>query len=515
MSNLKNKYSMKIDSDNDGLEADLIPDILEEKTKLPSPPMICIKILELVRRDDFTFQELAQIIGTDPSLTAKLLKVANTPHYNRSGQVSSVEKAVAILGVNVVKIIALSFVVYSEFQTEGSDSFDIDLFWRKSLTSAVAAEQIALLTTGSCNDLFLIALLQDIGMLIMHNWRPDVYQQICKNSLNGHTSLHQLENDHFGFDHQMLGSELFKSWNFPEELYQPIRYHHSNDEAPCQYRMVIDILEAANLLSTFYNENHDVDKLRRARELFSTRFGSEECAADALIETIAHKSNEMFSAFEISGESMKPLSQILQDANEELSSLYHSYEIMMLELKQAKEKGDLLAKELHEANERYRELVYRDPLTQVYNYRFFQEALACEIERSRRYGREFSLILFDLDRFKTINDTHGHLVGSQVLVSISCMVQKNVRVTDIFARVGGDEFGIIFPETDVSSARLVAEKIRRTIEESKKYFPVTISAGLTSYCVDKGDWDKSVIFNKADEALYLAKNNGRNRICIV
>jgi len=515
MTEIGNKFPVKIDIDNDEPGGDLIQDILTEKATLPSPPLICIKILDLVRRDDFTFQELAQIIGADSSLTAKLLKVANTPHYNRCGQVSSVEKAVAILGVNLVKIIALSFVIYSEFQTEGSDSFDIDLFWRKSLTSAVAAEQIALSATGSCNDHFLIALLQDIGILIMHNWRPDAYQQICKGALDGHTSLHQLEIDHFGFDHQMLGAELFKSWNFPEELYQPIRYHHSSDTGPDQYRNVIDILDVANLLSSFYNENNDVDKFRRSREMLSTKFGTDESAADTLIEAIAHKSNEMFSAFEISGEDMKPLSQILQNANEELSSLYHSYEIMMLELKQAKKKADLLAKELHESNERYRDLIYKDALTQVYNYRFFQEALSSEIERARMYGREFSLVLFDLDQFKKINDTHGHLVGSQVLVNISGLVQKNVRGTDIFARLGGDEFGIILPETDISSASLVAEQIRRIVEGSKKHAPVTISAGLTSYCADKGDWDKSVLFTKADEALYLAKNNGKNRVCIV
>ncbi|MDR3581593.1 MAG: HDOD domain-containing protein [Oryzomonas sp.] len=97
MTKIENEFSIKSARDKDGFGADSIPDILAEKTKLPSPPLICIKILELVRKDDFTFQELAQIIGADPSLTAKLLTVANTPHYTRSGQVSSVEKVIFLL----------------------------------------------------------------------------------------------------------------------------------------------------------------------------------------------------------------------------------------------------------------------------------------------------------------------------------------------------------------------------------------------------------------------------------
>jgi len=494
---------------------DSIEKIITGKTTLPSPPLICIKILELVRKDDFTFQDLAGVIGVDPSLTAKLLKVANTTYYNRSGQITNVAKAVAILGVNVVKIIALSFVVYNEFQTEEGSTFDIDLFWRRSLTSAVAAEQISHALKVSSSDLFLTALLQDIGVVIMFNWRPFDYQQISKATMNEHNSLLQSEHDLFGFDHQIAGSELFKSWNFPEEIYLPVQFHHSSEAAPQEYRRNIDILDVANLLSSFYNDNYDVMKFKRVKQSLISKLGFEDRAAEDLIEAIAHKSREMFSAFEISDGNMKSLSQILQEANEELGSLYHSYELIMLELKQAKEKSDALAQELHEANERHRELAYKDSLTQVYNLRFFHDALGSEIVRSQRYGREFSLLLFDLDNLKEINDTYGHLAGSQALVNISMVVQKNIRGTDIFARLGGDEFGVILPETNVSSACFVAEQIRNSIETSTENVPVTISLGLTSYCSDKGDWNKVMIFNKADEALYLAKKNGKNRVHVV
>jgi len=484
------------------------------KTHFPSPPVICIKILDLVRRDDFTFQNLADVIVADPSLTAKLLKLANTPGYNISGSVTSVEKAVAILGANAVKIIALSFVVYTEFQKDTGGTFDTDLFWRKSLTAAVASEQIAKSMTGSGGDLFLIALLQDIGVIIMSNWQEHDYRLISKGARDENLLQHKLENDLYGFDHATLGAELFKSWNFPEEIYLPIQYHHTGETSPEHYRSTIKILECANLLSSFYNDAHDVAKIRSARKLLTSELGFSEQAAHDLIESVALGSSELFSAFEISSGRVKPLSQILQEANEELGSLYDSYELILLDLKQAKEKSDTLARELHEANEWLRKLAYKDDLTQIYNFRYFHEALDREFDRSKRYGRNFSIILFDLDDLKIINDTHGHLVGSQLLVNISRIVLASLRGTDIFARLGGDEFGIILLETDAASASFVAEQIRRSIESSTETIPATISVGLTTFSSDKLDCDKKTIFKTADEALYLAKKCGKNCVRI-
>ncbi|NVN91308.1 MAG: GGDEF domain-containing protein [Desulfuromonadales bacterium] len=481
--------------------------------RLPSPPSICIKILDLVRKDDFTFQQLANVINSDPSLAAKLLKVANTCHYSHSGQVNTVAKAVAVLGANAVKIIALSFVIYAECIEGSNDAFNTDLFWRRSLTAAVAAEQIATSLTGSSGDLFLIALLQDIGSIFMSNWRPHDWRQISKTTFISRIPQEKLEQETFGFDHSVLAAGLFKSWNFPEELYLPIQFHHSGELAPLQYRKIIDILEVSNLLSAFYNGNNEVMQLRRVKQILTNNMGMDKNTTDDLIESVAHKSREMFLAFEISDGNLKPLSQILQEANEELVSLLDSYELVILELKQAKELSDSLARELHESNERHKEMAYKDELTQIYNFRYFHEALDREVERVNRYGRELSVILFDLDDLKKINDTYGHIVGSQMLINISKIVQLNLRGADVLARLGGDEFGIILPESGHSGALLVAEQIRCSVEALEEIAPATLSIGVSSYHPGKVVLDKATIMKKADDALYRAKNNGKNRVC--
>jgi diguanylate cyclase (GGDEF)-like protein len=157
-----------------------------------------------------------------------------------------------------------------------------------------------------------------------------------------------------------------------------------------------------------------------------------------------------------------------------------------------------------------------DGLTEVHNKRYFHEQLDREASRSRRYERTFSLVVFDLDHFKQVNDTHGHLAGDAVLRQLAQIVRANVRRDDTLARIGGEEFGLILPEVGIDGARALAEKIRVAVEDATFRFegqtiPVTVSLGVAQWGagVDEGD----ALVRKADAALYEAKRGGRNRVC--
>jgi two-component system, cell cycle response regulator len=168
----------------------------------------------------------------------------------------------------------------------------------------------------------------------------------------------------------------------------------------------------------------------------------------------------------------------------------------------------------------YYEEIYRlmtvDGLTDLHNKRFFTEAIEKEIARCRRYERAFSLVFFDIDHFKKINDTYGHLAGDAVLRQVGALVKLRLRHTDIPARTGGEEFGIIVPEVALDGARLLADKLRRSIEEAHFKFegtviPVTVSLGVA-------EWTPAIqtpeeIVKQADDRLYEAKRGGRNRVC--
>jgi two-component system cell cycle response regulator len=165
----------------------------------------------------------------------------------------------------------------------------------------------------------------------------------------------------------------------------------------------------------------------------------------------------------------------------------------------------------------YHEEIYRlttvDGLTQVFNKRYFSEALAREIARATRYRRELSLVMFDLDHFKEVNDTHGHRAGDAVLKTLSLTVKAKIRAEDIFARYGGEEFAIILPEIDGHNAHQFAEKVRRIVETTEFRFeatkiPVTISMGVST--LDPEEPTAAAIIRRADERLYEAKSAGRN-----
>ncbi len=151
-----------------------------------------------------------------------------------------------------------------------------------------------------------------------------------------------------------------------------------------------------------------------------------------------------------------------------------------------------------------------DSLTRIRNRAATELALASEVERAARYGGPFSVVVFDVDRFKGINDTYGHAAGDGVLLHLAETVSGIIRKTDAFGRWGGDEFVLVAPGIPVSGGRSLAEKIREAVAATPAPggIPVTISVGVSHFVV--GDSVQSVL-RRADEALYEAKRAGRNR----
>lgn len=172
--------------------------------------------------------------------------------------------------------------------------------------------------------------------------------------------------------------------------------------------------------------------------------------------------------------------------------------------------------ERKQAEEALRECSIKDELTGLFNYRYFQNHMEEEIKRAQRYEKPVSLILLDLDNFKTYNDSCGHLVGNEILKGVTDPLRACVRDVDIVARYGGDEFCIILPQTGKSEAIEVAERIRTSIEhhdfpqKKKELGNLTVSLGLVAYPQD-GKNLKSLL-GAADKTLYMAKNAGGNRI---
>lgn len=156
-----------------------------------------------------------------------------------------------------------------------------------------------------------------------------------------------------------------------------------------------------------------------------------------------------------------------------------------------------------------------DSLTGLYNRQAILGKLRELVNRTKRYKEDFSLSMLDIDHFKRVNDRYGHLTGDEVLEKIATLIRQNIRNTDVAGRYGGEEFIIILPQADLSSALVVAERIRIVIENAEmkdsaeNVFAITVSQGLSGW--EPGE-DVHSLISRADEALYTAKENGRNRV---
>ena len=162
-------------------------------------------------------------------------------------------------------------------------------------------------------------------------------------------------------------------------------------------------------------------------------------------------------------------------------------------------------------------LLHTDPLTGIYSRGYFMELYGNELERMRRYGRTFSLLMLDIDHFKSVNDSRGHAAGDEALRTIAVVLQSSeLRQSDFFGRIGGEEFAVVLPETSISGAADVAERIRRNLASAsvtfeQHVFNMTASIGVSEF---KPDDTQESMMGRADKAMYAAKQTGRNRVCL-
>ncbi|MCD4668698.1 MAG: sensor domain-containing diguanylate cyclase [Sulfurimonas sp.] len=177
-----------------------------------------------------------------------------------------------------------------------------------------------------------------------------------------------------------------------------------------------------------------------------------------------------------------------------------------------------ILEDIKKSQEKLKLLAITDHLTSLYNRRYFNTSAEHILKISKRKGHDLSIIMMDIDSFKMINDTYGHMIGDDVLVRLSAKLKEIGRESDIICRFGGEEFIILLPETNLAGAITFAEKIRKEIElirissNKQKVFSFTLSLGVSQ--VDcKNDLNVEAAVNKADTALYQAKNSGKNKVC--
>jgi two-component system, cell cycle response regulator len=492
--------------------------------ELPTLPTVASRLVSLTSREDTTLSDIADLVSQDISLSAKILKVSNSAFYSFPQQVGSIQQAVSILGTNAVRSLVLSFSFLTIKVGKKTSQFNFEKFWEQSLALAVASRLILeKVDNANTEEIFVSGLLQNLGELIFARTFPEEYDKVLTAIEEGQHDRISTEISIFGADHCFIGHEVARHWGFPSILLLPILHHHDPGSYQGDNQKIVLTTKAVFLSDLLINiifsdkpEEYHKQFKKEAKKLLGLR--NEQI--EEILNDIHSRVEQAGNYFGLKIQNTKSIQDILQEANIRLSLLNLDYSQMNKQLIEAKISLENLTKELEKKNKILDNLANIDGLTEVFNHRYFQNTLDQEINRSTRNEGYISLLLIDIDKFKIFNDTHGHQVGDFILKQFAQILKSNLRQYDTLARYGGEEFVIILPETDSASGLVVGEKLREAIEnkifeENHQTYHVTASFGLA--CCKPAIEDnflKSDFINRADTALYDAKNQGRNRVAL-
>ena len=483
-----------------------LTDLAKKIGKLPTLPGVAIKILQAMQRETPNIAEISEVISADGPLSAKVLRVVNSPFYGLSKKITSVHQAIVYLGLNAVKNLALSFSLLRGFAPKRKGAFDYVQFSKDSLVGAVAAKSLTeKINRRHGENAFFLGLLQNIGMLIMVESMPDEYEKVIGEAGSIGRPLHEIEKNLLGINHMEVGEFVTHSWGLPATFNVPIGFHHCPERLACpldDIEQLTRILHLSSLYIDLFKSSDlnagyaEIEKHIQAYKLTSVVDKSD------FAEEVAEGVKSIFPIFDLQIDEKKHI-EIIEAARSELADL--SSEL----LNQVHSQACCL--------DQLRQQVGLDSMTQLYNHERFMEILYQEISRAARYKTPLSIIMADVDHFKSINDFFGHQAGDHALKCVSAQLKKLLRDSDHIARYGGEEFAIVLPMTPLKDTLLTAERLRKSIESQKiiydeRSISVTMSFGIASF-ENNREIDVEGFIKMADEALYDAKNTGRNRCC--
>lgn len=481
---------------------------LELAGKLPTPPGVVHRLLEQTRCNKASLQEVAQTISADPVLAAKILRFVNSPLVGMAREISSLQQAVALLGIQSVTALALSLAVMVSDKYPCCSGFDRDQFNVQSLACGVAAQTIAKLTQSIApHEAFSAGLFSQIGRSVFATAVPDEYSVVIARSQCAPRDLPSLEIAALGESYPILGAHLLRKWGLPESICGAIQLFR--DCATTQeFPILARILNCAEIAASIIcpQANSPISDAQQFLLVVQRDFGLMQSVGTVALRDIMKEVESLKRILDIPKGHVRKADEIEFDVRERIVEMGIA---MHLENKaMADQQADLLRR------------ASTDGMTGIGNRAAFDARVHHEMERAIRSGSPFGLLIIDVDKFKDFNDKYGHQAGDRVLQKVARTLDDNVRKVDFVARYGGEEFAVIAPGTWPDGIRQLGERLRQDVQKAAvpwegRQLSVTISIGAAGFSDMRDRQDVAGIIRAADEQLYKAKHAGRNQVSCI
>jgi diguanylate cyclase (GGDEF)-like protein len=474
---------------------------------LPTLPMVALQILDLCQQPEASVGDVAALIQQDPALTSKVLRVVNSPLYGLNTKVATINHATALLGLNAIRSIALSFsLVRGLRQTQGR-RFDHQRYWKRTVHAGVSARVLAKSLRLPEEEIFLASLLQDIGMLAMAEAVPD-YGELVAGAKGDHLTLAGKEKQAYGADHAAISGWLLGKWNLPELYQQTAALSHDPTAAPVEKRRQREVaaVALASWIGDIWSAPDPPSVSLAARERAKAWLSFDDEQFGMVMEKVAEALPETAALFEVDLGSPETIHNILMEAKEAL---------LVIGMRAAPTPHSVpAAPQTRAAGEG----AACDPLTGLFKRVHLEERLAAEFEQATQNPTPLSVIFADVDHLNQVNDLWGMEIGDHVMLALAHALAREGGGREHVARYGDHEMALVLPGVRAAEAAAMAERIRQAsatreypIDEGQTMH-ISVSLGHATHLDTTALASASELLEAARYALQSAKREGRNRV---
>ncbi|MCZ6598756.1 MAG: HDOD domain-containing protein [Planctomycetota bacterium] len=494
-----------------------LPPALARADALPSLPAVAVEVLRLTQDPDCSLDDLAAILSRDPALSAKILKLANSPVFGPGHEVSTLQRATMVLGMKTVKLMSLSFSLIASLPGDGVGAFDYRGFWRRSLVAGVAGRGLAkVLGDGCADEAFLCGLLSHLGQLVLARCMPEEYDHVLAES-DGHWPSIETENRLLGFCHSDVSGTLLEQWGLPPMIAQSVAYMFRPRDLPEEsvrdVRELVDRMALVALVVSTLCGQRSGEALQCLHDLAADRFDLNDEQVEEFLLGLGSAIIEMGRLLHLNvdlGE-RRSIEKILDDARRQIVELSLGTAI---DLKSA----ELRLDQLETRNQELELQTHTDDLTGVLDREAFDKALEREIH-ARLDGslpQALGLLRVEIDDFGSLSEVHGQPATDEILRTIGKVLGLSTRKIDLCARYRENEFALLLPRITPNRMETVAERLRCGIETvvascGGRWLRVTVSIGGACLAKSRSKADAQTLLRTAGACLEEARTGGGNR----